>query len=469
MRRRVCVEYERCIGRGNTDVSQFHKETVRLIQQLKTDGDYIVVYCFDPEANSEAVEAALRQGNVPFDEIVRNSVRPDLVVTSNVLHPFFARQDKPDDTATTKCVPVNDHDFIPSRSFNAVAVSRDNVVTKSSSRTPILGELFFYCHVPADVAHLFPAIIGDSPVGDPPTGSISSASSSSSDDELPVLWSENAAGGKCLQFSRHCQAPSVSIRMVHVHGPTFSHLLTARCLTPGRLNKLLSSLLLLHRSTGPRRTCGCTKTSASIYDNYARKLRCRLSQYQDVYNDLADILTADHLATMQRLLDDYENERRGHPVRVVHGDPVLCNVISERDGGIKFVDMRGMQGDRDFTLAGDAVYDLAKCWQSLSGYDYIVRDRSAGQREAEICWRLQEAFRQHLTPSYPGVKYRDVVLVASSLYASLVPLHESHTHRVEFARRAVTLLCLVNKSCERGEADLPCQSGVDALQYSRTE
>lgn len=467
MGRRVCVVFEECLLSGHVTVGQFQPESARLVQRLKKDGDYIIVCCLNPERWSGAVEKTLRQHSVPFDEVVYRNARSDVTIMGNLLHSSAFQEHRLDVKATTTDLSARDHGFIPSRSFNAVTVSNDNVVTKSSSRTPILGEMFFYYHMPADVAHFFPAILSMSSL-DSLASSISSASSSSSDDELPVQGRDIPPIDNCMQFSRQCQAPSVSIQMAHVKGPTFSHLLTARALTTGRLNKLLASLLLLHRSTGVARGCRCRKVSSSIYDNYTRKLRGRLSQYREIYEEVSSILTADHLATMQRHLSSYETEKRGHPVSVVHGDPVLCNIISERDGGIKFVDMRGMQGDSDFTLVGDAVYDLAKCWQSLSGYDYIVRDRPAGRREAEICWRLQVAFREHLTRSYPDVTYRDVVLVASSLYASLLPLHESQGHRVLFARRAVTLLEVVDQSYAQGEADLPCKLGVDELQYSGT-
>lgn len=467
MGRRVCVVLEECLFHGNMTNGVSQSESIRLVQRLKGDGDYIIVCYLNPEASPSAVEDALYQHNIPFDEVVHRNAGADLTITMNLQNPLFSQEDRPDDKKDATDLLSSKYGFIPSRSFNAVTVSSDNVVTKSSSKTPILGEMFFYYHMPADVAHFFPAVFNMSSM-DSVSSSISSVSSSSSDDELPEHGRDIAPVDKCLQFSRQCQGPSVSIQMAHVKGPTFSHLLTARCLTTGRFHKVLASLLRLHRSAGIERACRCRKLSSSIYDNYARKLRGRMNQYREIYDEVSCILTVDHIATMQRHLRSYETEKRGHPVRVVHGDPVFCNIISERDGGIKFVDMRGMQGDNDFTLAGDALYDLSKCWLSTSGYDYIVRDRPARHREAEICRRLQVAFREHLTQSYPNARYRDVVLIASSLYASLLPLHESQAHRVLFARRAVTLLEVVNQSYARGEADLPCKLGVNELQYSST-
>lgn len=470
--RRVCVDLERCIlvgdfgavGKGQPPVLP---ATVRVLRQLKLKGDYIIVHTYEPDSKSSSIESVLRRSEVPFDEIVYNKVVADVTVCRNVVHPSFMDGNELlgiEDGSMSSNRGLENNGFIPSRSFNAITVSADNVVSKSSSAAPILGELFFYSHMPADIAHLFPTVLAEKSAfalaRDPPTSAVSSLSGS--DDDLIEGISLTQS---CAEFAKRSQAPSISIQMTRIRGPTFSHLLTARCLTPGRLIKLLTSLQLLHSSGGLERPCKCSSSNVNIYENYSRKLRHRLKKHKAIYEELASILTTGHILDLMSFLGEYEAEDRGLAVRVVHGDPVLCNILSERDGGVKFVDMRGMQGDSIFTLEGDAAYDLAKCWQSLSGYDYIVRNRSAAAKDAEICWKLQNAFRLHVKKSYPGINYRDIVLITASLYVTLIPLHDSQQHRIMFAQRAVTLLKIVSESYTRGEVDLSASTKVDARQY----
>jgi hypothetical protein len=472
-KRRICVDLERCILAGDLvdsdpDNVQIVPRTVALVQKLTLRGDHVIIHSCAPGSSARQIESILRSHRVPFDEIVCNRVPADISVHRSATHPFCAEslQLPLVDGECGSC--SDDNGFVRSRSFNFIETAGDNVVVKSSSATPIRGELFFYFHLPFDVAHLFPTIVAEpqplDPLlhADPPTSTTSSLSES--DDGLVE---EQALTQSCMEFQRRCRAPLVSIRMTRVKGPTFSHLLTSRCLTSGRFERLLGSLLQLHNSDGSGRLCKCGAGAiTSIYDNYSRKLQARVAQHTKVYDDLQHILSKDHLDTLLRHLAEYEADDRGVAVNVLHGDPVFSNVLSERDGGIKFVDMRGMQGDKKYTLAGDAAYDLAKCWQSLSGYDYIMRDRDAGVKDAGICLELQATFRRHMSTCYPGMKYRDIVLIASSLYATLIPLHDFQGHRIAFARRAVTFLQTVVESCARGETDLLDTETPSDLQYS---
>jgi hypothetical protein len=294
-------------------------------------------------------------------------------------------------------------DFVPARSFNHVVLEDNGIVVKSSSSAFLRGELFFYLHMPSDVAGLFPKLLSTSTF-----------------------------------------ANTLSLSLSRIDGPTFSHLLTAGLLTPRMLIRMLETLHGIHLSPG----CDCLSCNAddrvNMYDNLARKLRSRLQKNKNVYDVLSTIMSRDRINVMLALLDDYEREGRGLAVNVLHGDPVLVNIIAERRGGeARFIDMRGLQGDTELTLAGDATYDLAKVLQSIAGYDHIVRGCKLVDQDAAMLVALQEAFQTFIQRLYPGINYIDVVLVASSLYASLIPLHESQTHRELFAERAMALLDIV--------------------------
>ena len=59
---------------------------------------------------------------------------------------------------------------------------------------------------------------------------------------------------------------------------------------------------------------------------------------------------------------------------MIHGDPVFSNVIATPDSGLRLVDMRGKLGDM-LTIRGDCMYDFAKTYQSVCGYDFVLLDR----------------------------------------------------------------------------------------------
>ena len=59
-----------------------------------------------------------------------------------------------------------------------------------------------------------------------------------------------------------------------------------------------------------------------------------------------------------RLLKEYENKNMGI-YRLIHGDPVFTNIIINRYGKIKMIDMRGKLGDNN-TIYGDILYDNKK-------------------------------------------------------------------------------------------------------------
>jgi hypothetical protein len=59
--------------------------------------------------------------------------------------------------------------------------------------------------------------------------------------------------------------------------------------------------------------------------------------------------------------------------------------------GWKLQDMRGCLGS-ELTLVGDMAYDLAKVFQSLHGYDYLILDQPVLASDSEILADLQHCF-----------------------------------------------------------------------------
>lgn len=285
--------------------------------------------------------------------------------------------------------------FIAPRSFNTINL-HGSLVVKSSFAASIQGELYFYQHIPRDISHLFPQL----------------------------HW----------HIARNGQ---VSFAIDRVFGTTFSARLVEEEISDELLLKLLRSLTELHRSSG----LGEPVQNSFIYASYSRKVAARFSSHKDAYSACG--LSETHFGTLLPLLQSYESEKRGCVARVIHGDPVLTNVLASIDGSVKLIDMRGAQGGT-LTLAGDSVYDFGKVVQSLCGYDHILADKVVGGKVLRRLVHAKQLVREYVEKEYE-VSWDDVILVVCSLFTSLIPLHDNIDHRRRFARVAEVLLACVTE------------------------
>ncbi|GKT55680.1 protein phosphatase 2A a subunit [Colletotrichum tofieldiae] len=147
--------------------------------------------------------------------------------------------------------------MIAARDFNTIQIIGDKVI-KSSKSENILGELFFYSHMPAEIAHIFPTVYNV--------------------DYIPDTTTYN-------------------ITMENRRGLTFSHLLVGRSITKGRLISLLKALHSVHTTASTDKatlnipsalekkfeehSLARANNRVNIYANYGSKLRSRYYQHQD--------------------------------------------------------------------------------------------------------------------------------------------------------------------------------------------
>jgi len=99
---------------------------------------------------------------------------------------------------------------------------------------------------------------------------------------------------------------------------------------------------------------------------------------------------------------------------MVHGDPVFTNVLINNYGKLKFIDPRGHVGTK-FTIYGDPMYDWAKVYQSLIGYDFVLNDK-----EHRVCKELIEIFFEMFSTE----EIKNIKIITKSLFLSLQPLHK---------------------------------------------
>jgi len=334
--------------------------------------------------------------------------------------------------------------MIAARHFNQVQIE-GNYVIKTSSRSVLRGEMFFYAHLPADISDIFPTLISSSDTSEGPVGAMTpplvdadfkevTDGGGTSEDGVPA-----AAGDEdTLQHSVSLVKDEIaSMTLQRINGVTFSHLMTNRCLTTGRLTLFLQTMLRLHRSDGDLGT----KLPISKLDlnaNYLPKIEKRFAAHRKTYLNL--LPDAESLfAKIQDALASYQTEERWHYSNVIHGDPVFSNVLMTDEGRIYLLDMRGEVG-KSLTLQGDVLYDLSKIYQSLLGYDFILLGIPLQERDAEILEELRNTFRAFVAEHYRGVSFLDVIKLTASHYFGIVPLHVNQDHRLAYLQTATALM-----------------------------
>lgn len=256
------------------------------------------------------------------------------------------------------------------RYFNSIYLSNGNVIKKSEKS--LEGEIYYYLHIPKQVSNLFP---------------------------------------KMLSYEKGMY----SYTMEYVKGQNVSALFVDEKLTVPMFESILDSLQNIHSNVPNEHI-----NNKEIYNNYSKKLIQRYSSHNYDQFDGTDSTVGYIYSLLLSSLDAYEDSNKGK-IGMIHGDPVFTNIIHNSDtNSFKFIDMRGVLGDQ-LSVFGDTMYDWAKIYQSLIGYDSIIQNKTPS---AEYIDKLTKIFFQKCP-----YKRRDVEVITSSMLFSLIPLHDEHTEK----------------------------------------
>ena len=197
-----------------------------------------------------------------------------------------------------------------------------------------------------------------------------------------------------------------------INGLTTSVLYVSELLTLVMLKSIMDSIKRIH-------TCECNQnsTNINIYDNYSKKVVERYTSYDySQFHNSKEIFNE-----INNFLKDYENSKKGK-ICVIHGDTVLTNIIINEYNKIKFIDMRGKIGS-ELTIYGDWLYDWAKLYQSLIGYDNILLNK-----EINIKYQTSiiDFFKDYFITLYSEDDFHNLKMITKSLLFSLIPLHDNH-------------------------------------------
>ena len=326
---------------------------LRLLHRL---GHTIIIYTArrfrTHHGNVGAIVADI--GKVTFDTLDKFDIPYDEIFFGKPYAQYYI-----DDLAVNanssldKALGIYDTDIAP-RSFNKVEYT-DNTVIKHTSNK---GEVYWYENIPESLQKYFPKVVS-------------------------------------IQDNR--------IELERIDGVSYSYLYTNKQLTQKHLFSLVSALNNIHSFSYP--------SPVNIYSNYSKKIRQRFVENKDLYIKYGIV---NLFLKITYSLQEYEEKQKGVS-GIIHGDPVFTNVF-DTPTGIKFIDMRGKQGD-EVTLYGDVYYDFAKIYQSLIGYDNILNGIE-----------IDDAYRSELVTYFESMISKEVLvkikLITASLLISMLPLHD---------------------------------------------
>ena len=154
----------------------------------------------------------------------------------------------------------------------------------------------------------------------------------------------------------------------------------------------------------------------NIYENYLPKL---IKRYQN-YDYTRFIGVEKKYEKLYKELEEYQKKDLGKK-SVIHGDRVMTNIIINNFEKIKFIDMRGKVGKK-LTIYGDWLYDWAKLYQSLIGYDKILLEKEISQ---DYETKMRKTFESYFTELYSIEDLNNLKIITSSLIFTLIPLHNN--------------------------------------------
>jgi len=335
------------------------ERNVNFLKHLKSLGHYIIIYTARRmRTNQGQLGRVMKEiGKLTYDQLDRFGIPYDEIHFGKPYAAFYI-----DDLAVNCNLNLEKqigyyNSTIKSRSFNNVEVMNTMVIKTGN----IDGEQYYYKELTnyPDIQDLFP---------------------------------------KLLEHSKD------KIIIERVKGLNFSYLLTNNGLAENQLASLLQAMKRIHAITVK------DITADQFNKENKNKILTRYAEYN--YSQFHD--SKDTLDKIIAFLDHYQTQS----ITAIHGDPVFTNVLIDHDRNIKLIDMRGKVG-KTYTIGGDPIYDMAKIYQSLSGYDCVLNNSTFNVNK-----KLVDMLANWVRDNYKFT-FEEVQAFAAGLYFSLIPLHNN--------------------------------------------
>lgn len=340
------------------------EKNISLLKYLKQFNNTIIIYTArrmrTHHGNIGKINADV--GKITFDTLEKFDIPYDEIYFGKPYADFYI-----DDLAINAFHNIEKElgyykNVIEPRDFHSISTTNVEVIVKKGN--DLSGEIYYYSNIPIEIKDLFPLFFGNN--------------------------------------------DNTSYQIEKINGVSVSDMYTSEILTEQILTCIMKSIQRIHRTK--------SDDDVNIYDNYADKLRARWANYDYSRFNNSKVLY-DELINH---LNEYEKNNSGQK-KVIHGDPVFTNIIINTYDKIKFIDMRGKVGNK-LTIMGDWLYDWAKLYQSLIGYDSILVSKPISYKYQV---KMIECFKSYFITSYSETDFNNLKLITKCLLLTLIPLHNN--------------------------------------------
>ncbi len=352
---------------------------IQLIRKLHLEGHTIIIHTARRmETHKYNIGAVMKdigkitfdtleKFNIPYDEILFGKPIADIYIDDRAVNPYRHDLKSMGLFQYEENIPILN--MCAANKYNSLKLSNKNEVVKSGPKELLKGQAFFYQNLPkvGIVSSLFPRLLGVSETTD-----------------------------------------TVELRLEYLKGIPMTYLLEHKLFTTAHIDRLLEILDILH-------TTKITINKPEIDNikvNYRKKFLTRMEN-TEVYPFYDREFIRD---TMLEKLDLYLNSETISSVDMIHGDFWLSNIILLFDGTIKLIDMRG-EVENTLTLGGDPLYDYAKLYQSLIGYDSVLHNTIYTSEYKNCLISYYEGYISKLGLDPKIIKNLSIVLMIGSFHA----------------------------------------------------
>ena len=347
-------------------------KNIEYLRYLKNTGHYIIIYTArrmrTHKSNvglilkdiSKITYETLENFDIPYDEIYFGKPYADFYIDDLAINAY---EDLEKQTGIYKT-------SIKERYFNEIISEKMDIIVKKSNNNKIDGEIHYYKNIPNEIKKYFPIFINN--------------------------------GENWYSIEK-------------IKGITLSYLYVHESLSESILHKYLELFLEIHNLNKNNKTD--KDIEVNIYDNYVNKIMER-------YNNFDYSKFTNSKEVYEKLIDYFKNyeEKKYGIYGIIHGDAVFSNCIIDKNNNFKLIDMRGKLNET-LTIYGDILYDYAKIYQSLLGYDEILLDKIVSN---DYKTKLINVFIDFIKKNLGEEYFYRIKMICNSLLFTLIPLHNNN-------------------------------------------
>lgn len=348
------------------------QKNIEYLRYLKNIGHYIIIYTARrmKTHNSNVGKVIKDIGQITLDTLTRFNIPYDEIYFGKPYADYYID----DHAINVNCDLEKElgiyYSKVDERSFNRISTSTMELIIKSGKSNSLQGEIYWYKNIPQCINNLFPKFISDD-----------------------------------------CNSETDSYTIEKINGIVLSHLFLKESLNEDHFINLLNCIDDIHKSQ-----INNINDNINIYSNYVLKIKNRYNSYNySVFENSSQIYEK-----LINFFEKYETNKKGI-IGVIHGDPVFSNILVIKNMNFKFIDMRGKL-DNTYTIFGDILYDYAKIYQSLIGYDEILLDISVN---INYKTKLINCFNTYICEKYNSEILENIKIITDSLLFTLIPLHDN--------------------------------------------